>query len=121
MNLAADEIRCMLTCFVALCDGVTLVFHIPGPINNANPGGIRTGRTARSTFQKDPRHLQETSKKGPVARVPRLANPSPPVSPEGVVAVMGLGGLGQRWGFYLQLNMSAPSEIHPRGRKFDFE
>ena len=31
MNLAADELSCMPTCFVALCDGVTLIYlHICG-------------------------------------------------------------------------------------------
>ena len=28
MNLAADELSCMPTCFVALCDGVTLALLI---------------------------------------------------------------------------------------------
>ena len=50
MNLAADALSCMPTCFVALCDGVTLVFDMcflgvflgaPGGPPAASLGGPR--------------------------------------------------------------------------------
>ena len=37
MNLAADELSCMPTCFVALCDGVTLVSTYTAPGGAAAP------------------------------------------------------------------------------------